>query len=479
MAVMQSLIIILIASLNALLFIYISIVKLKHYWFIKNTTSSTINQENHRPVFVQGKLNNLQSDLIAPLSGRPCCYFSFYVFNKHSNKRRFVLSGSSAKLLKLTDETETCLLNCDGANWLISPKKIWNGVPESLSETTLQDYPALASLLKSPQASQYTFIEKWIEPGTLVSVLTTLKKIDVKNDPFIALTSGQPQTQPHYGFINNRWVRRLQMIFYALIARNVNTINKIQPNFEREVNAWESYAKSISPKQNIIYGSRKEGMLSISDTPLKQKIITSSLKSFLKYLSLALIAMAFVGYGLMTLIPSISNAVVLNRPLSSLNTSVKTLENTYEQPNGYYTIKYPKDWIYGSSEKEGVLFSGPKSSPSFNTLVKIVVMSSSDPGNHYYSTHDVLEDIKRQLSGHGKLISTGNVKLQTNPTRFKGEYVLLTYTYRNIAFKQIQCVIAPVELKNTFYLLSYTAHANLFDSRLPIFMGMLDSWVIK
>jgi hypothetical protein len=65
------------------------------------------------------------SPVVAPLSGRPCCWYRYSVERKSNNKWVHEESGQSVSHFLLADDTGQCVVSPDGAEVLYAPKSTW------------------------------------------------------------------------------------------------------------------------------------------------------------------------------------------------------------------------------------------------------------------------------------------------------------------------------------------------------------------
>lgn len=163
-------------------------------------------------------------------------------------------------------------------------------------------------------------------------------------------------------------------------------------------------------------------------------------------------------------------------------TLIKALElsKKFTESNDLYSIKYPESWIYSTPEEYSVIFSGPKESNSFFTLVKIDVLTLKDMnmGSNFLRVSDLVNDLMGELGHHGKTLSFGNIVLPSNPN-FKGMSVTMEYHYNGKDYKKIQRIIEGYTPSNKYYLWDYTAVKEYYELSLPIAEAMYDSWIIN
>jgi TM2 domain-containing membrane protein YozV len=162
------------------------------------------------------------------------------------------------------------------------------------------------------------------------------------------------------------------------------------------------------------------------------------------------------------------------------SSSTNSLSNVYEDKSNKYSIKYPDDWKYENTEKGTVLFRGKEGTPSYYTTINIQTILAKKSGGKFSNTKELVDDLKMQLSKasfKAKILKQGELKLSTNLKRFHGEYLIFTYNYNKIAFKQIQFVIFRDD-ETALYTWAYTAPAKIFNMNLPIVKAMYQSWSI-
>lgn len=153
------------------------------------------------------------------------------------------------------------------------------------------------------------------------------------------------------------------------------------------------------------------------------------------------------------------------------------VQKIFENKASKYTIRYPNNWTYKANKKGTVIMRGPVGTSNYNTIISIQTVLAGK----YTNSNDLTKDIKEQLgklTTDVKILSEGEAELATNPKQFSGEYFLVTYTYKNEAFKQMHFIIAR-EDKKAFYIWAYTAPIEQFDVNLPIAKAMYESWTIE
>ncbi|HTM64078.1 MAG TPA: DUF4864 domain-containing protein [Gammaproteobacteria bacterium] len=167
---------------------------------------------------------------------------------------------------------------------------------------------------------------------------------------------------------------------------------------------------------------------------------------------------------------------------SSSENAAKKVENlTYTDPNGEYTIRYPDNWYFDQTDKSSVMFSGKKGSQSYYATVTIQTLPMKKKGGIYGSVKDIVDDLKGQINERTtnvKFVNEGDAELPANTKDFKGQYFVVTYTYKGEDMKKMQFIIIRPD-GNEAYSWGYTTPADLYDGDLPVAKSMYESWVIK
>lgn len=158
------------------------------------------------------------------------------------------------------------------------------------------------------------------------------------------------------------------------------------------------------------------------------------------------------------------------------------LSNLFEDKNNKYSIKYPADWIYDNSKKGTVVFSGKQGTKAFYTTVAIQTVLTKKTGGIYNNLEEFSDSLKKQaheLSNDVNFLAEGPVNLSATAKRIKmnGKYLVFTYTYKGVQFKQLQFVFERDD-GQAFYAWGYTAHAEFFDVSYPIAKAMFGTWSV-
>ncbi len=79
---------------------------------------------------------------------------------------------------------------------------------------------------------------------------------------------------------------------------------------------------------------------------------------------------------------------------------------------------------------------------------------------------------------HANILKRDEIELPTNPQKFRGESLIITYTYKQHEFKQLQIIILRDD-GLALYTWAYTAPAKIFDTNLSLAKAMYESWIIE
>ena len=140
---------------------------LSYYRLITGTPTARIRSAHQGYVEIMGHIiDGEQEELTAPLSGRPCVWYSYKVFalNGDGNSRNWVVerSGTSDAWFQVNDDTATCLIDPEGATVRTNNTRTWHGstaYPDTLRQ---QDHSIqLAHLLagKGSDGRRYRYQE--------------------------------------------------------------------------------------------------------------------------------------------------------------------------------------------------------------------------------------------------------------------------------------------------------------------------------
>lgn len=154
--------------------------------------------------------------------------------------------------------------------------------------------------------------------------------------------------------------------------------------------------------------------------------------------------------------------------------------NRYQHKGNRYSIEFPKSWQFNESDKGTILFRGKSGTQAYYSTVNIQTILSKKSGGQFSTVDELMDSLKNQIvnaATGGKVLNQGDIDLPLNPKRFHGKYVIFTYHYKNMSFKQMQVVIFRDDEK-AFYAWAYTSPEKQYDTYLPIAKSMFESWTI-
>ncbi len=174
----------------------------------------------------------------------------------------------------------------------------------------------------------------------------------------------------------------------------------------------------------------------------------------------------------------------INGDAANINEQAKLASSQlkrYENVDSRYTIDYPANWDVDASEKGTVIFSGPKNTPSFYSTINIQTVLTKNSGGEYKTIKLFMDDIKHQAmaqSPNTKFLESGSFNVKdVKGIDLKGAYMLFTYSYKNVVFKQWQIVVLRND-NQVFYAWAYTSPMDQYTNDLPTAKRMLASWAI-
>lgn len=146
----------------------------------------------------------------------------------------------------------------------------------------------------------------------------------------------------------------------------------------------------------------------------------------------------------------------------------------------HYTIQYPGDWHYKQTGKYSMLFEGKQGTRSHYSSIIIQVVPTESVGV-YKNVSAVMDYLKKQIStkrADVNIVNSGPVELPTDPKHIHGESVVVTYTLKGHAVKQMQFILSRDDNK-MLYSWTYISPVEQYDNDLPIAKAMYESWKIK
>ncbi len=116
-----------------------------------------------------------------------------------------------------------------------------------------------------------------------------------------------------------------------------------------------------------------------------------------------------------------------------------------------------------------------------HAIITIHTFPEKKIGGKFSSAKAYVGAFKKEIANKFSTVTflnEGEAELPQNPKRFRGVYIMFTFTHKNIAFKRMDFVIERDD-GLALYDWSYTAPKKRFDQDLPVAKAMYESWVIK
>lgn len=154
--------------------------------------------------------------------------------------------------------------------------------------------------------------------------------------------------------------------------------------------------------------------------------------------------------------------------------------NEYTNKENKFSIKYPDNWIHKQSNSDAnAFFKKQENTSQPNSVVSIRAIH---PANNIVriSPHKYIEAIKNKVGkelSNFTVLSQNEIELPQNPSRFKGEALIFSFTKGDSTIKQMFIIMLRDD-NNTFYTFSYTAPIQQYDKDLPTVKSMFESWII-
>lgn len=149
---------------------------------IEDTPSSMIRSAHQGYVELQGWAEPLNDQpLNAPLSGRPCCWFSFAVHRRRGKDWSLVEQGRSRTPFLLRDGTGFCLVDPQGAEVTTQKRRTWYGHqprPCPASATAAGTAPWLELFTRVMHQGEYRYREEIIDSGRPLYALGEFRSRD-------------------------------------------------------------------------------------------------------------------------------------------------------------------------------------------------------------------------------------------------------------------------------------------------------------
>lgn len=176
----------------ALMMLYLTFRNLHRARLIEDTPTSRIRSAPQGYVELIGEAAMMSGEpVIAPLSGRNCCWWSFRIDRKGDKGWRVQREGKSDSLFLIRDDTGECIVDPDGAQLTPSEKQTWYGPnpkpgvgPDTGIGTRNQNFSLFGlniSVHHDIFGGEYRYTEETILPGDplyAIGLFTSLGEID-------------------------------------------------------------------------------------------------------------------------------------------------------------------------------------------------------------------------------------------------------------------------------------------------------------
>jgi hypothetical protein len=191
----------LLGSAGILAGLYIFFRRWRQQRLIEDTPEARIRSAPQGYVKLAGRARSLDGEALrAPLTGRRCVWWTYRIEQREHSGRGAVLwrhgdSGTSDQSFLLTDESDHCLVNPQGAEVEPSDRKVWYGnSPDDVP-------PALLGGFRFGFGQNYRYIEAILNEDAQLSVLgdiraNTSSVTNTIGDEAAALLSQWKQNQP-------------------------------------------------------------------------------------------------------------------------------------------------------------------------------------------------------------------------------------------------------------------------------------------
>jgi hypothetical protein len=158
------------------------------------------------------------------------------------------------------------------------------------------------------------------------------------------------------------------------------------------------------------------------------------------------------------------------------------LAGSYDGSALGYMIRFPADWVYDTPSGYQVVFSGKQGSPAYYAMVTIQNLLSAKQGGRYKDVSEVSDGVIGQLNQEASAVKIHDEKqfvyTMKDGAQLRGMEFKADYARQDKKFRQ-WVIIIPRPSGETFYVWSYTAPDDLYDTYYGTVQLMLDSWVIS
>jgi len=158
-----------------------------------------------------------------------------------------------------------------------------------------------------------------------------------------------------------------------------------------------------------------------------------------------------------------------------------TLENSYQEASGEYTIKYPANWIFEDARENTVVFSGEKETETYQTIIKVQKYTRPEDLDMPESMDKLLNSLQRSTLFQSEKAKFDDEKIyiyQSTGLELEGKELMVEFISKDGKHFKERMIIVPDPDGNSLYYWGYNAPLDLYDNYLNIAESMLDSWQI-
>ncbi|EKD70208.1 MAG: hypothetical protein ACD_46C00601G0005 [uncultured bacterium] len=171
----------------------------------------------------------------------------------------------------------------------------------------------------------------------------------------------------------------------------------------------------------------------------------------------------------------------VRKNVNQKNKTDQSLINMFDNQLSRYSIKYPNSWEYEKENDSTLILGGKRGTRSYYSTINIQTILTKYTGGSFLTVKNFMRDIVKQIkhqSPDAKVIEKGPVELMgADGKKIHGEYVIFTYTYDALPYKQWQVVVLRND-KQVFYTWGFTSRVGQYENDLSLAKAMLASWVI-
>lgn len=159
-----------------------------------------------------------------------------------------------------------------------------------------------------------------------------------------------------------------------------------------------------------------------------------------------------------------------------------SLPNVFEDRGAKFAINFPAEWEYERPTKRSVVIGGKEGTPAFDSTVNIQAVAIKTSNGIYKDLTTFANNLKRlakEQTENTNFLGEGSIDLpQTaNHMPMQGRYLVFTYHYDGQKYRQLQFVFQRND-DPTYYIWSYTAPADRYQTDYPIAKAMFATWKV-